>query len=143
MARAAGSRRYCRRDARYRTTRFPGWRRPTAWLNRRCRSHPHTTRRHSVRAAPPLFALEFSRAFLKERGDTFLEIFRGAGGALRFEFKIKLILERIVGAIPIKLADQRQRDGRAVGEIMGELHGLLRQDRVVIDAVDQSPFQRL
>ena len=62
---------------------------------------------------------------------------------LRFEFEVELILERIVRAVPVQLADQRQRDGRAVGELMGELHGLFHQRRVVIDPVDQAPFQRL
>ena len=47
------------------------------------------------------------------------------------------------GLSQYSLADQRQRHGRAVGELMRELHGLFHQRRVVIDPVDEAPFQRL
>src|SRR5260370_602628 len=100
-ARDAGSRRCCRWDGRYRTTRFPGWRRRRVLPRQPHRSRPGTTRRRSVRAFAPSFALELRRPLLKERGNALLEIFRRTRNPLRLEFEVELILERIVRAIPI------------------------------------------
>src|SRR6185436_12350767 len=119
-ARGAGWRRHCRPGERCRMSRSPGWRRRKVLRPQSRRSPPYTRRRRSVRAGPRSFAPELGGALFEERGDAFLKVFRRARDALRFEFEVELFLEGIFRTVPIEFSDQRQRDRRAIGEIMRE-----------------------
>src|SRR6185437_7501492 len=91
--------------------------------------YQETTQRPSSACIICLYslALELCRALFQEGGDALLEIRRGARSALRLEFQVELVLERIVGRVPIKFSDQRQRHRRPVGKLMRELHGFFHQ----------------
>src|SRR5579872_3722924 len=91
------------------------------------------------RSLPP----ELGRALLEECRNTLAEIFRRAGALLALRFGVELLLERVVLAVPVQAADQRQRDRGTVGELMREFLGLGGELCIVEHARDEAPLQRL
>src|SRR5947208_1790191 len=92
---------------------------------------------------PRSLAPELRRPLLEERRHALAEIFGRARALLALRLGVELLLVRVVLAVPVQAADQRQRNGRPVGKLVRQLLRLGRKLSVVEDAGDEAPLQRL
>src|ERR1035441_4435838 len=88
-------------------------------------------------------ACEFCGTLFEERTHAFPKIRRATGFALHLMLEVELLLVAVLVAVPIELANQAERDGRAAGEVARQLLRLVEQLRIVDHAIDETPFQRL
>ena len=70
--------------------------------------------REIVRHVRRDLVLELRRALFQERADTFLEVVGRTGDALRFEFEVELLFERILreveaGNVPLDVFIEKQK----------------------------------